>query len=238
MMGSVDSIETFGLVDGPGIRTVIFFSGCRLRCLFCHNPEMFQTKEKNMDVDTLVKKVLRSKPYFKRNQGGVTFSGGEPLLQIDFLIEVCKKLKSEKIHIALDTAGVGIGKYDEILSLVDLVILDIKHTDPLGYEKMTGQKQEEVEKFIISLNKSGKDVWLRQVIVPGLTDQEEYLKSLASYVKKIKNVKKIEFLPFHHLGFEKYEKLGIKNPLKDSPEMDKESCDKLYQKFLEYAKES
>ena len=237
MMGSVDSIETFGLVDGPGIRTVIFFSGCRLRCLFCHNPEMFQTKEKNMDVDTLVKKVLRSKPYFKRNQGGVTFSGGEPLLQIDFLIEVCKKLKSEKIHIALDTAGVGIGKYDEILSLVDLVILDIKHTDPLGYEKMTGQKQEEVEKFIISLNKSGKDVWLRQVIVPGLTDQEE-LKSLASYVKKIKNVKKIEFLPFHHLGFEKYEKLGIKNPLKDSPEMDKESCDKLYQKFLEYAKES
>ena len=238
MMGSIDSIETFGLVDGPGIRTVIFFSGCRLRCLFCHNPEMFQAKEKNMDVDTLVKKVLRNKPYFKRNQGGVTFSGGEPLLQIDFLIEVCKKLKSEKIHIALDTAGVGIGKYDEILSLVDLVILDIKHTDPLGYEKMTGQKQEEVEKFIISLNKSGKDVWLRQVIVPGLTDQEEYLKSLASYVKKIKNVKKIEFLPFHHLGFEKYEKLGIKNPLKDTPEMDKESCDKLYQKFLEYAKES
>ena len=238
MMGSIDSIETFGLVDGPGIRTVIFFSGCRLRCLFCHNPEMFQTKEKNMDVDTLVKKVLRSKPYFKRNQGGVTFSGGEPLLQIDFLIEVCKKLKNEKIHIALDTAGVGIGKYDEILSLVDLVILDIKHTDPLGYEKMTSQKQEEVEKFIISLNKSGKDVWLRQVIVPGLTDQEEYLKSLASYVKKIKNVKKIEFLPFHHLGFEKYEKLGIKNPLKDTPEMDKEHCDKLYQKFLEYAKES
>ena len=237
-MGSVDSIETFGLVDGPGIRTVIFFSGCRLRCLFCHNPEMFQTKEKNMDADTLVKKVLRSKPYFKRNQGGVTFSGGEPLLQIDFLIEVCKKLKNEKIHIALDTAGVGIGEYDEILSLVDLVILDIKHTDPLGYEKMTGQKQEEVEKFIISLNKSGKDVWLRQVIVPGLTDQEEYLKSLASYVKKIKNVKKIEFLPFHHLGFEKYEKLGIKNSLKDTPEMDKESCDKLYQKFLEYAKES
>ena len=233
MMGSVDSIEAFGLVDGPGIRTVIFFSGCRLRCLFCHNPEMFQTKEKNMDADTLVKKVLRSKPYFKRNQGGVTFSGGEPLLQIDFLIEVCKKLKNEKIHIALDTAGVGIGEYDEILSLVDLVILDIKHTDPLGYEKMTGQKQEEVEKFIISLNKSGKDVWLRQVIVPGLTDQEEYLKSLASYVKKIKNVKKIEFLPFHHLGFEKYEKLGLKNPLKDTPEMDKNICDDLYKKFSE-----
>lgn len=238
MMGYIDSIETFGLVDGPGIRTVVFFSGCRLRCLFCHNPEMFQMKEKNMDVDTLVKKILRNKPYFKRNQGGVTFSGGEPLLQIDFLIEVCKKLKNEKIHIALDTAGVGIGKYDEILSLVDLVILDIKHTNPLGYEKMTGQKQDEVENFITHLNKSGKEVWLRQVIVPGLTDQEEYMQSLATYVKKIKNVKKIEFLPFHHLGFSKYEKLGLKNPLKDTPEMDKDLCEKLYQKFLEILKES
>ncbi len=238
MMGCIDSIETFGLVDGPGIRTVVFFSGCRLRCLFCHNPEMFQMKEKNMDVDTLVKKILRNKPYFKRNQGGVTFSGGEPLLQIDFLIEVCKKLKNEKIHIALDTAGVGIGKYDEILSLVDLVILDIKHTNPLGYEKMTGQKQDEVENFITHLNKSGKEVWLRQVIVPGLTDQEEYMQSLATYVKKIKNVKKIEFLPFHHLGFSKYEKLGLKNPLKDTPEMDKDLCEKLYQKFLEILKES
>ena len=233
MMGSIDSIETFGLVDGPGIRTVVFFSGCRLRCLFCHNPEMFQRKENNMDVDTLVKKILRSKPYFKRNHGGVTFSGGEPLLQVDFLLEVCKKLKAENIHIALDTAGVGIGKYDEILSLVDLVILDIKHTNSLGYKKMTGQKMDEVEKFIEHLNKSGKDVWLRQVVVPGITDQEEYLDSLASYVKKIKNVKRIEFLPFHHLGFEKYEKLGLKNPLKDTPEMDKTLCDDLYKKFLE-----
>ena len=233
MMGSIDSIETFGLVDGPGIRTVVFFSGCRLRCLFCHNPEMFQRKENNMDVDTLVKKILRSKPYFNRNHGGVTFSGGEPLLQVNFLLEVCKKLKAENIHIALDTAGVGIGKYDEILSLVDLVILDIKHTNSLGYKKMTGQKMDEVEKFIEHLNKSGKDVWLRQVIVPGITDQEEYLDSLASYVKKIKNVKKIEFLPFHHLGFEKYEKLGLKNPLKDTPEMDKNLCDDLYKKFLE-----
>ena len=233
MMGSIDSIETFGLVDGPGIRTVVFFSGCRLRCLFCHNPEMFQRKENNMDADTLVKKILRSKPYFKRNHGGVTFSGGEPLLQVDFLLEVCQKLKAENIHIALDTAGVGIGKYDEILSLVDLVILDIKHTNSLGYKKMTGQKMDEVEKFIEHLNKSGKDVWLRQVVVPGITDQEEYLDSLASYVKKIKNVKRIEFLPFHHLGFEKYEKLGLKNPLKDTPEMDKNICDDLYKKFLE-----
>ena len=146
-MGSVDSIETFGLVDGPGIRTVVFFSGCRLRCLFCHNPEMFQMQQKNMTVSELVHKIMRSKPYFKRNNGGVTFSGGEPLLQVDFLIEVCKKLKAENIHIALDTAGVGIGKYEEILALVDLVILDIKHTNPLDYEKMTGAKFRRIITF-------------------------------------------------------------------------------------------
>ena len=232
MMGSVDSIETFGLVDGPGIRTVVFFSGCRLRCLFCHNPEMFQMQQKNMTVSELVHKILRSKPYFKRNNGGVTFSGGEPLLQVDFLIEVCKKLKAENIHIALDTAGVGIGKYEEILALVDLVILDIKHTNPLSYEKMTGAKMDEVEKFIVCLNKSGKKVWLRQVVVPGLTDQEEYIDTLVSYSRKIKNVEKAEFLPFHHLGFEKYEKLGLENPLKNTPEMDQKVCNELYQKFL------
>ena len=232
MMGSIDSIETFGLVDGPGIRTVIFFSGCRLRCLFCHNPEMFQTKEKNMDVDTLVKKVLRSKPYFKRNQGGVTFSGGEPLLQIDFLIEVCNKLKNEKIHIALDTAGVGIGKYDEILSLVDLVLFDIKHPNKDGYQKLTGMNIDESERFIECLNKSGKPVWIRQVIVPGIMDNDEYLQDLANYLQKIKNIEKIEFLPFHHLGFSKYEKLNLNNPLKNVPEMDSEKCRKLYNKFM------
>ena len=238
MMGSIDSIETFGLVDGPGIRTVVFFSGCLLRCLFCHNPEMFQMKEKNITVDELVKRIVRNKPYFKRNQGGVTFSGGEPLLQVDFLLEVCQKLKQENIHIALDTAGVGIGKYEEILELVDLVILDIKYTDPVGYEKITNHKMEEVEKFITYLNKSGKKVWLRQVIVPGMMDNDEYLYSLVKYVKKIKNVEKIEFLPFHHLGFEKYKRLGLKNPLENVEEMGKEQCEKLFQKFLEMYKEA
>ena len=238
MMGSIDSIETFGLVDGPGIRTVVFFSGCLLRCLFCHNPEMFQMKEKNITVDELVKRIVRNKPYFKRNQGGVTFSGGEPLLQVDFLLEVCRKLKQENIHIALDTAGVGIGKYEEILELVDLVILDIKYTDSVGYEKITNHKMEEVEKFITYLNKSGKKVWLRQVIVPGMMDNDDYLYSLVKYVKKIKNVEKIEFLPFHHLGFEKYKRLGLKNPLENVEEMGKEQCEKLFQKFLEMYKEA
>ncbi len=232
MKASVNSIETFGLVDGPGIRNVIFLNGCQLRCLYCHNPEMWSKKELNYSSDELVAKIIRNKPYFKRNNGGVTFSGGEPLLQVDFLIDICQKLKKEGIHIALDTSGVGIGKYAEILSLIDLVILDIKHADEKQYLKLTGKSIEESEKFISYLNKSNKSVWIRQVIVPGITDSEVYLTKLAQYIKKINNVEKIEFLPFHHMGFSKYDKLNLKNNLKNIPEMNPQECAKLYEKFL------
>ena len=236
MKSSVNSIETFGLVDGPGIRTVIFLNGCKLRCLYCHNPETWKMGELNYTTDELVAKIIRNKPYFKRNNGGVTFSGGEPLLQIDFLIDICKKLKAENIHIALDTAGVAIGKYEEILSLIDLVILDIKHPNKEGYKKLTGTTIDESEKFIECLNKSNKPVWIRQVIVPGIMDNENYLKELADYLTKIKNIEKIEFLPFHHLGFSKYEELKIENPLKNVPEMDVQKCQELYEKFMKLYK--
>ena len=232
MQASVNQIETFGLVDGPGIRTVIFLNGCRLRCLYCHNPEMWRMGDANYTTDELVEKVLRNKPYFKRNNGGVTFSGGEPLLQIDFLLDICKKLKEEGIHIALDTAGVGIGKYEEILSLVDLVLLDIKHVNAKGYKEITGTNIDESEKFIKCLNRSNKPVWIRQVIVPGVMDNDNYLHDLASYLQKIKNIEKIEFLPFHHLGFSKYEELKIENPLKDVAEMDTKECEELQEKFM------
>lgn len=232
MQASVNSIETFGLVDGPGIRTVIFLNGCMLRCLYCHNPETWQMGNKNYTVDELVAKILRNKPYFKRNNGGVTFSGGEPLLQVDFLLEICKKLKEEGIHIALDTAGVGVGKYEEILSLIDLVLLDIKHSNKDGYKKLTGMDISESEKFIEYLNKSGKPVWIRQVIVPDIMDNDKYLQELAVYLLKIKNIEKIEFLPFHHLGFSKYENLKLENPLKNVPEMNVENCQKLYERFM------
>ncbi len=232
MQASVNQIETFGLVDGPGIRTVIFLNGCRLRCLYCHNPEMWRMGDANYTTDELVEKVLRNKPYFKRNNGGVTFSGGEPLLQIDFLLDICKKLKEEGIHIALDTAGVGIGKYEEILSLVDLVLLDIKHVNAKGYKEITGTDIDESEKFIKCLNRSNKPVWIRQVIVPGVMDNDNYLHDLASYLQKIKNIEKIEFLPFHHLGFSKYEELKIENPLKDVAEMDTKECEELQEKFM------
>ena len=233
MMGSVNSIETFGLVDGPGIRTVVFFNGCKLRCLYCHNPEMWLKGKENITADELVQKIIRNKPYFKRNNGGVTFSGGEPLLQVDFLLETCKKLKQHHIHIALDTAGVGIGKYEELLSYIDLVILDIKHTTDEDYQKLTGQPIDEFNKFKIALNKSGKKVWIRQVIVPSMTDNIEYIESLVVYLKTIKNIERIEFLPFHHLGFSKYEQLGIENKLKNIKEMDSKKCDKLYQYCME-----
>ncbi len=224
--GSIDSFETFSTLDGPGIRTVVFLNGCKLRCLFCHNPEMWNLKEKNFTPEEVVQKILRNKPYFK-NGGGVTFSGGEPLLQIDFLIETCKLLKRENIHIALDTAGVGLGDYDEILSLVDLVIFDIKSLDDINYMKMTGNKISESLKFLECCQKNNKKMWIRQVIVPGINDSEAYIDSLAHFIKKLKNIEKIELLPFHTMAYEKYKKLNLDNPLKDKVNMDKEKCNKL-----------
>lgn len=235
--GSINKIETFGLVDGPGIRTVVFLSGCKLRCKYCHNPEMWNIQKPNYTPQELVDKLTKNKPYFEESNGGVTFSGGEPLLQSKFLIEVCKMLKKENIHIALDTSGVGNGDYDEILSYIDLVLLDIKHITKEGYQELTGHNIEGSEKFIESLNKSNKPVWIRQVIVPGIMDNDEYLDGLKEQLKKINNIEKIEFLPYHTLGKEKYQELGISYPYKHLESMDNESCQKLYDKFInEYYK--
>ncbi len=238
MKTSIDSIETFGLVDGPGIRVIIFFNGCKLRCKFCHNPEMFIKKENNYNIDEVYKKILRCKPYFK-NTGGVTFSGGEPLLNDKFIIELSKKLKKENINIAIDTAGVGNGSYEEILKYIDLVLLDIKHTEPSTYKNLTGQEITHVEKFIQELNKQNKKVWIRQVIVPGLTDNKEYIDSLVNYLKKIKNIERVDFLPFHRLGREKYISLNIPYPYENKPDMDKDKCEALYKYFQsKYQKEN
>ena len=233
--GSVDSIETFGLVDGPGIRTVVFLNGCSLRCKYCHNPEMWQMKEKNYTPLEIAKRVLRNKPYFKRNNGGVTFSGGEPLLQYDFLVETCKLLKEQKVHIAIDTAGIGLGDYKELLDNIDMVLLDIKHITYEGYEDITCHNYlDKFFQFVEQLNKSDVEVWIRQVIVPGVHDNEEYMHDLASFLKKhIKNVTRVDFLPYHKLGGEKYEALKINNPYIDKPAMDKDRCDELYKIFSE-----
>ena len=229
--GSVNSIESFGLVDGPGVRCVVFLNGCKLRCKYCHNPEMWQMQEKNYTAEELFQKILRYKPYFQKN-GGVTFSGGEPLLQSEFLIEVMKLLKSENIHICLDTAGVGNGNYEEILKYTDLILFDVKHTDVLKYRELTGMDNTESEIFLNEVNKQNKPVWIRQVIVPGIMDTDEYLDSLKEYLKKIKNIQRIDFLPYHKLGEEKYLKLRIPYPFKDKIEMDKRKCQELYLKFI------
>lgn len=238
MKGSINSIESLGLFDGPGIRVIIFMNGCTLRCLYCHNPEMWTKQEDNISVDELVDKIKSYKPYFK-NGGGVTFSGGEPLLQTSFLIEVCKMLKEQDIHIAIDTAGIAHGNYLELFNYVDLIILDIKHVFEDEYKKLTGDYIERSFLFQKDLNKLNKDIWIRQVIIPGINDNVEYVESLFEHIKDFKNVKKIEFLPYSLLGTEKYEKLNINYLLKDTPKMDKEKCNQLYTYLLNlYEKKS
>lgn len=234
MQGSINSFETFGLVDGPGIRTVVFLNGCSLRCKYCHNPEMWHFQEKNYTPEEVVKKVIRNKPYFKNN-GGVTFSGGEPLLQYEFLLETCKLLKKEGIHIAIDTAGIGLGDYQELFKYIDMVLLDIKHITKEGYIDITQRDMiDKFDQFVDELNKTNVEVWIRQVIIPNVNDNEEYIHELSKYIKdKIKNVKKVDFLPYHTLEKEKYEKLGIENKYKDKNNLDVSKKDELYKIFEE-----
>ena len=235
MTGSINSIETFGLVDGPGIRTVIFLNGCSLRCHYCHNPETWKLQQMNYTSDEIVEKCIRNKPYFKRNNGGVTFSGGEPLLQYNFLVETCKKLKKEKIHIALDTSGIGLGDYKELFENIDLVLLDIKHITKEGFQEITGSDSlEKFFEFVEQLNNSNLEVWIRQVIVPEVNDNENYIHDLATFIKRhIKNVNRVDFLPYSSLGIEKYEKLKIPYSYKDKEEMSKERTKELYKIFID-----
>lgn len=230
LKGSIDSIETLGLVDGPGIRTVVFLNGCKLRCLYCHNPEMWKIKDYNMTVDELVNKILRYKPYYKDN-GGVTFSGGEPLLQSDYLLEVCKCLKKEKINIALDTAGVG--NYNEkLLDYIDLIIFDIKAVKSDDYNYITGYKIYESLKFLNKCQEKNIKMWIRQVIVPKINDNEKNILELKKFISKLKNVEKVELLPYHTMAIDKYKKLGIEYKLTGLEAMNKEKCKKLEKLLL------
>ena len=227
--GHINSIETFGLVDGPGIRTVVFLSGCKLRCLYCHNPETWMIGEANYTPEELAKIIIRNKPYFKRNNGGVTFSGGEPLLQSDFIIEVAKILKKEGIHIALDTSGCGVGKYDEILKYIDLVILDIKAIHPEDYIKMTSNTMDEFNKFKDEVIRQQKPLWIRQVIVPGINDTKENMDDLREYLKQFKTIEKIELLPYNTYGVEKYHKLNLPYVLEGVETISEERIKELYE---------
>lgn len=224
MIGKINSIETMGLVDGPGVRFVVFMQGCPLRCKFCHNPETWKLDDKadTYTPEQLLKKILNYKPYFKHN-GGVTFSGGEPLMQKEFLLECLKLCKKNDIHTCLDTAG-SILDCEEILKYTDLVLLDIKGTNKENYKEMTKGNFDNAVKFIKLCEKMNKKLWLRVVIVPGINDTKEYVNELIKFIKPIKNVEKIEFLPYHTLGVHKYEELKIDYPLKDVKDMDKDKC--------------
>lgn len=234
MQGSINSIESCGTQDGPGIRTVIFLNKCLLRCKYCHNPECWNMQNLNYTSDEIVEKVKRFKPYYGRF-GGVTLSGGEPLLQSSFVLDLVNKLRLLGIHIALDTAGVSDEPYKEIIDNVDLIIYDIKDITESRYRLLTGGDITKTWEFLEYARKTNKEFWIRQVIVPGLHDNLEYITDLSAYIKKhfnMVNVKKIEFLPYHKLGSEKYESLGIINPYKDKEEMNKDICEQLYQQFL------
>ena len=229
MQGYIHSIETMGLVDGPGIRVVVFLQGCPLRCLFCHNPDTWE-KGKNFltTSDDVVNTVRKYRSYIEDN-GGITLSGGEPLFQSEFTLDILKKCKKAGIHTALDTSGTGYNRdlLEEVLKYTDLVILDIKAITKTNYKKITGYDIDDFNYFVGILNKLNKKVWLRQVIIPTVNDTEKYIKDLKKYIEKIKNVEKIDLLPYHTMGVSKYEKLNIKYRLDGIKEMDKNRIEEL-----------
>lgn len=221
MIGKIHSIETFGAVDGPGIRTVFFMQGCPARCLYCHNPDSWtENGGEKIEVEEIVHWALRGKPYYG-GKGGVTFSGGEPLLQGKFLTEAMHALHKEDIQSAVDTSGTYVDKYtDEAVKTCDLVLLDIKHPDPERFEIITGRSQETLFELIDIINSHKKHVWVRHVVVPDINDTAEDMEALNEFMKKIRFVDKVELLGYHTMAVEKYGKLGITYRLKGVPAMD------------------
>lgn len=231
--GKIHSVESMGLVDGPGIRVVVFMQGCALRCKFCHNPDTWTPNGgEEFTPEELVKKIERFKPYFERSGGGVTFSGGDPLRQPEFLLETLKLCKAKGINTCLDTSGYGFGDYDEILKYTDLVLFDIKHFTREGYKNVTLMEIDESLKFLEAMKRNNTKMWIRHVVVPGLTDGEEHLRQLKEVIDTIPNVEKVELLPYHLLGVNKYETLGFKYPLDGVEAMDKELLKKQYNEIF------
>ena len=232
MQGWVHSVESFGTVDGPGLRMVIFLQGCPMRCAYCHNPDTWPEGQGTlMAAEELIEKFLRNASYYRN--GGITVSGGEPLLQAEFVTELFRRAKEEGIHTCLDTSGIVRGEYDELLSVTDLVLLDVKHTDTTAHRELTGHGNEAVFAFLNLLREKQIPVWIRRVLVPGYTDRDEELFSLGEYLGEFQNLQAVEVLPYHTLGVRKYEELGITYRLSGVPEADKESAKKKRQVILQ-----
>lgn len=227
--GLINSIETLGTLDGPGIRFVVFLQGCKLRCLYCHNPETWNLNSKDaveISPQELIEKVEKYKNYFGKD-GGVTFSGGEPLLQPEFLLECLKLCKEKNIHTCLDTAGFGFGKYEEILNYVDLVILDVKAVESEEYTHITGQKINKFNEFLKVAQDMNKKMWLRQVVVPDINDNKEHIEKLKLFASTLKNIEKVELLPYKTIGVHKYETLNLKYRLDGVNELSQEKLNEL-----------
>ena len=230
--GYIHSIESCGTVDGPGLRYVIFLQGCPMRCLYCHNPD---TWEPNIGEQQSVEEVLEgfysNLPFYRH--GGVTVTGGEPMMQMDFLIELFTKLKKDHIHTCIDTSGimfqpsnaVFMEKLEKLLQVTDLIMLDIKHINGEEHKKLTAHSNERILAFARYLDEQNIPIWVRHVIVPGITFYQEYLEQLGTFLGTLNNVKALDILPYHSMGKAKYDNLHMDYPLKDTPEPSKEDAE-------------
>lgn len=217
MLGRIHSFESFGTVDGPGIRFVIFLQGCPLRCLYCHNPDTWAYEEgTEYSVEEVVSEVMKYKSYIKN--GGVTISGGDPLVQLNFVIALFSALKEEGVHTCLDTSGylysnMTQASYKRLLKVTDLILLDIKHIDNEKHKELTGQPNKPVMAFAEFLSDNKQPMWIRHVLVPGYSDDTNDLINLRKYIDTLQSVEKVEILPYHTMGVDKYKRLNMTYPL-------------------------
>ena len=233
MKGKIHSLESFGTVDGPGIRFVVFMQGCPLRCLYCHNPDTWaKDGGELMTPEEVLKKALRYKTYWKE-KGGITVSGGEALLQIDFVTELFRLAKEKGVNTCLDTSGNPFSleepfksKFDELMKYTDLFMLDIKHIDDAAHRKLTGQTNQNILEMAAYLSDHGKAMWIRHVLVPGITTEEDELYRLRSFLDTLKTVERVEVLPYHTLGVFKWKELGIPYQLEGVDPPTKEQIDR------------
>lgn len=229
--GYVHSIESCGTVDGPGLRYVIFLQGCPMRCLYCHNPDTWEPNIGNqMSVDEVLDGFYSNLPFYRN--GGVTVTGGEPMMQMDFLIELFTKLHNDNVHTCIDSSGIMfqpknpafMEKLETLLSVTDLILLDIKHIDSKQHQKLTSHSNERILAFARYLDEKNIPVWIRHVIVPGITLYQDYLERLGTFIGSLGNVKALDVLPYHSMGKVKYENLKMDYPLKDTKEATKEEA--------------
>lgn len=228
MSGYIHSFESFGSVDGPGVRFVVFLNGCSMRCKYCHNPDTWEFGGDTFSAAEVLQKALKYKSYWG-GKGGITVSGGEPMLQMQFVTELFTEAKKKGVNTCLDTSGVAFNpddtaETDKLLDVTDLVMLDIKHIDDEKHKELTGHSNKNILAFARYLDSKKIPVWIRHVVVPGITFDEKYLELLGEFIGTLSNVGKIETLPYHSLAIPKYDKLGIDYPLRDTPNATKEQA--------------